>query len=77
MEEGDVETYENAGGAGTSPCDTDCDEQSYNYKDDYLDMNYGAKHWLRSSKVSSHDFQSFPFHPPPQPPSNLPQKSCQ
>ena len=44
MEEGDVETYENTGGAGRNLCDTDCDEE--NYKDDYLDMNYGSKHYL-------------------------------
>ena len=37
MEEGDVEKYENTGGAGTNLCDPDC-------KDDYLDMNYASKH---------------------------------
>lgn len=46
MEEGDLDKYEIGGAAGTNICDTDCDEQSYNYKDDYLDMNYGSKHWL-------------------------------
>ena len=44
MEEGDVENHEIDGGSRTNICDTDCDEQSYNYKDDYLDMNYGSKH---------------------------------
>ena len=34
MEEAEVEKYENTG---------NCNEQSYNNKDDYLDMNYGFK----------------------------------
>ena len=62
MEEGDVEKDENAGGAGTNLCDPGCEEQSYNGKDDYLDMNYGSKHWQTRREVSSssNDFQSFP-----------------